>query len=248
VVFTITLTNGGPATATGISVTDLLPTGLTFVSSNPSTGTYNQTTGVWTVASLNSAANATLTITATPTTSGAKVNTAEITAAEQFDSDSTPGNRATAPSEDDTASVTVTPNATDLALTKTIDDSSPEIGQNVTFTVTVSNQSAVNATNVVVTDLLPAGFTFVSSTPSQGTYVSGTGVWTVGAISANGSATLTIVATVNSNGNRTNTASITSLDQFDTDSTPGNNTAGEDDQGSVTVQPFVLSKRLCVVR
>jgi uncharacterized repeat protein (TIGR01451 family) len=248
VVFTITLTNGGPATATGISVTDLLPTGLTFVSSNPSTGTYNQTTGVWTVASLNSAANATLTITATPTTSGAKVNTAEITAAEQFDSDSTPGNRATAPSEDDTASVTVTPNATDLALTKTIDDSSPEIGQNVTFTVTVSNQSAVNATNVVVTDLLPAGFTFVSSTPSQGTYVSGTGVWTVGAINANGSATLTIVATVNSNGNRTNTASITSLDQFDTDSTPGNNTAGEDDQGSITVQPFVLSKRLCVVR
>jgi len=33
---------------------------------------------------------------------------------------------------------------------------------------------------LTVTDLLPSGYIFVSSTPSQGTYVSGTGLWTVG--------------------------------------------------------------------
>src|SRR5690606_13129458 len=115
VVFTITLSNGGAATATNVTVTDVLPAGLTFVSSNPSTGTYNQTTGVWTVATLNSGANATLTITATTATVGAKTNIAAVTASDQFDNDSTPGNQATTPAEDDTASVTVTPVATDLA-------------------------------------------------------------------------------------------------------------------------------------
>ena len=112
----------------------------------------------------------------------------------------------------------------------------------------MSNTSATNATNVVLTDLLPAGLTFVSSTPSQGTYVSGTGLWTIGTINANSSVTLTVVATVANNTTKMNAAEVTSLDQFDTDSTPNNGAAGEDDRASVTVQPFLLSKRLCVVR
>lgn len=249
VVFTLTLTNGGPQTATNVTVTDLLPAGMTFVSSTPGGGTtYNSTTGVWTVASLNSGANVVLTITATTATVGAKTNTAEVTASDQFDGDSTPGNRATVPGEDDTASATVTPNATDLAVTKTVDDASPDIGQNVTFTVTVSNTSATNATNVVLTDLLPAGLTFVSSTPSQGAYVSATGIWTIGTVNANSSVTLTVVATVASNTTKVNAAEITSLDQFDSDSTPNNGGTAEDDRATVTVQPFLLSKRNCVVR
>ena len=40
VTFTIKVTNGGPATALGVQVTDLLPAGLTFVSSTVTTGTY----------------------------------------------------------------------------------------------------------------------------------------------------------------------------------------------------------------
>lgn len=248
VVFTITLANAGTAAATNVTVTDVLPAGLTFVSSNPSSGTYNSTTGVWTVANIASAANATLSITATVATVGNKTNTAEVTASDQFDSDSTPGNKATTPNEDDTASVLVTPNATDLSVTKTVNNASPKLGDNVTFTVTVSNTSSTNATNVVLTDLLPSGLTFVSSNPSQGTYVSGTGLWTIGTVNANSSVTLTVVATVASNTTKVNAAEITSLDQFDSDSTPGNGGTAEDDRATVTVQPFLLSKRLCVVR
>ena len=74
-------------------------------------------------------------------------------ASDQFDNDSTPGNQATTPNEDDTASATVTPVATDLNVTKTVDDDSPDQGDNITFTITVNNTSAVNATNVVLTDL-----------------------------------------------------------------------------------------------
>jgi uncharacterized repeat protein (TIGR01451 family) len=248
VVFTITLANGGPQGATNVTVTDVLPAGMTFVSSNPSTGSYNQTTGVWTVPSVASAANATLTITATVATVGAKTNIAEVTAADQFDSDSTPGNRATLPGEDDSASVTLTPNATDLTVTKSVNDSSPELGDNVTFTITVSNTSSTNATNVVLTDLLPSGLTFVSSNPSQGTYVAGTGLWTIGTVNANSSVTLTVIATVADNTTKVNSAEITSLDQFDSDSIPGNGGTSEDDRATITVQPFLLSKRISVVR
>ena len=44
----------------------------------------------------------------------------------------------------------------------------------------MSNNGPDAATNVTLQDLLPAGVTFVSATPSQGTYNSGTGVWNVG--------------------------------------------------------------------
>jgi hypothetical protein len=57
-----------------------------------------------------------------------------------------------------------------------------------------------------------------------------------------------VVATVTSNGSKINAAEITSLDQFDIDSTPNNGAAGEDDRATVTVQPSVLSKRNSVVR
>lgn len=248
VTFTVTLANGGPATATNTTVLDLLPAGFTYVSHTASSGTYTQGTGQWVVASLNSAANATLTIVATPNSAGAKVNTATVTASDQFDNDSTPGNQATTPNEDDTASVTVTPVATDLSVTKTVDDTSPEQGDTITFTITVSNTSSINATNVVVTDLLPAGLGFVSATASQGAYVSGTGLWTIGTINSNSSVTLTVVATVTNKTTKVNTAQVTSLDQFDSDSTPGNSVAGEDDQASVTIEPFLLSKRNSVYR
>ena len=123
-----------------------------------------------------------------------------MTAADQFDSDSTPNNNQAA--EDDQDTETVTPNVADLSLTKTVDDSTPNRNQNVTFTLTVSNAGSAGATGVTVNDVLPAGLTFVSSTPSQGSFNSGTGVWTVGAVSSGANATLQIVATVTTTGAR----------------------------------------------
>ena len=42
------------------------------------------------------------------------------------------------------------------------------VGSNITFTVTVSNNGPSNATNVAVLDQLPAGFTYVSDAARQG--------------------------------------------------------------------------------
>ena len=49
------------------------------------------------------------------------------------------------------------------------------------FTLTVSNAGPSDATGVAVTDLLPAGYTYVSD-DGGGAYNSGTGVWTLGAL------------------------------------------------------------------
>ena len=79
------------------------------------------------------------------------------------------------------------------------------------------------ATNVIVTDNLPAGVTFVSATPSQGTYNQNTGLWTIGTVNAQANVTLTLRGNVTQAGTRTNTATITSVDQ--NDENPNNNTA-----------------------
>jgi uncharacterized repeat protein (TIGR01451 family) len=236
ITYTVTLNNAGPANATGVAVTEQLPAGLTFVSATPSQGTYNNTTGLWTVGAVNNGANATLTITATVTGTGSISNTAQVSASDQPDIDSTPDNNV--PGEDDQGGITITPvQPADLSLTKTVNTTTPVVGGNITYTVTLNNAGPANATGVAVTEQLPAGLTFVSATPSQGSYNNTTGLWTVGSVNNGANATLTITATVTGTGSITNTAQVSASDQPDTDSTPNNNVPGEDDQGGITITP-----------
>jgi len=234
VTFTITMNNSGPYAATGVTVKDQLPAGLTYVSDDGG-GAYSSGSSVWTVGPISASASATLHITAQATAAavGGSINTAEITASDQFDPDSTPNNHN--PGEDDQSSLTVTAKSADLSLTKTVNNSSPTVSQDVIFTITLSNAGPDTATNVQVTDPLPAGLGFVSSTQSQGSYGSSSGIWTVGSVNASGTATLTITATVQSAGTVTNTAEVTACDVFDPDSAPNNHTPGEDDQASRTI-------------
>jgi len=105
-------------------------------------------------------------------------------------------------------------------------------GQNITYTVTVSNSGPDAATNVVLTDAVPAGTSFVVGTVSQGTINESAGVVTasLGTINASSSATFTLVVTVNPNvadgAIVTNTATATSA----TDVTPANNSDTEGTQ------------------
>ena len=186
VTFTVTLTNNGPDPANGVEVTDLLPAGLTFVSATPSQGTYTPASGVWAVGTVAVGTPQTLLIVATVVSPSAQTNTATITASDQ--ADPTPDNN--------TASATETPQLADLALTKTVSDATPNVGDQVTFTVTLTNGGPDAATGVAVTDLLPAGLTFASATPSQGTYDAASGLWDVGTVAPGSPQTLPIVATV----------------------------------------------------
>lgn len=138
------------------------------------------------------------------------------------------------PTSTRTPTPTPTQTIADLSLTKTVSNSSPFVGDNITFTVTVTNNGPANATGVMVSDQLPAGLVYVSDN-GGGTYVNGTGVWTIGALSSGSSMSLQITATVGQAGSNTNSAQVMLSDQPDPDSIPGNSVAAEDDQASVTI-------------
>jgi uncharacterized repeat protein (TIGR01451 family) len=107
-----------------------------------------------------------------------------------------------------------------MQIIKTVNDLTPMFGDNLTFTLTASNEGQNDATNVVVNDLLPNGYSFVSATPSTGAYDEITGIWTIGSMNYPSTETLEIVATVNLTGTYENTATITA-DQPDPE--PDNN-------------------------
>lgn len=229
IAYTITVTNNGPSNATNVRLTDVVPAGLTFLSATPSgSTTYNSGTGLWTIGSLANAASATLVINArvnAGTGNTTITNTTSGLTADQFDP----------VSSNNVGSVSLRVTSSDLSLTKVVNNATPAFGQNVTFTITLTNGGPDAATNMTVRDLLPASLVFVSATPSTGTYVSGTGVWTVASLANGANATLQIVARVNAFGSITNTAEVTAADQSDPDSTPNNNVAAEDDQSSVSL-------------
>ncbi len=62
ITFTITVENQGQADAYCVEVTDLLPLGLNYVSSAPSQGTYDANSGIWTIGTIATGANVTLTV------------------------------------------------------------------------------------------------------------------------------------------------------------------------------------------
>jgi uncharacterized repeat protein (TIGR01451 family) len=237
--YTITVTNNGSANATNVRLTDVVPSGLTYVSSTPSgTTTYNSATGLWTIGSLANAASATLIINATVNTGTGNntiTNTTSGLTADQFDP----------VSSNNVGSVSLRVTSSDLSLTKSVNNATPSFGQSVIFTITLSNSGPDGATGVAVKDLLPAGLGFSSYTATVGSYANATGIWTVGSLAGGSSATLQITATVNAYGSITNTAQVSTADQSDPDSTPNNSVSTEDDQASASVGATPPSVALC---
>lgn len=114
--YTLSVTNSAssPAAASGVTVLDQLPVGVSFVSAT-GFGTYDSVTGVWTVGSIAVGATRTLTINVSVTAGiGTTIqNDAEITASSIIDLDSVPNNGSTF--EDDDASVSFTTTGTRTA-------------------------------------------------------------------------------------------------------------------------------------
>ncbi|HEV7889401.1 MAG TPA: hypothetical protein VGP08_02120 [Pyrinomonadaceae bacterium] len=100
-------------------------------------------------------------------------------------------------------------------------------GGGFTYNVSVENRGAVAATNVVLTDTLPAGVSYVGSTASNGTPTQLNGVVTdnVGTIAPGATATLTINVTAGNTPMLVSTTATATLTE--TDLTPSNNTATE---------------------
>src|SRR5581483_7521417 len=203
--YTVTLTNTGPDAATGVQVTDLLPAGLTFLGATAGQGTYGPADGIWSVGTLAAGATTTLTLTARVATSNPVVNTATVTHADQFDPNTT----------NNQAGIRVVPPAADLALTKVVSNASPNVGDTLTYTVTLADLGPDPATGVSAADPLPAGLTFRSATASQGSFDAGGGVWAVGTVVPGQPVTLVVKARIDAVVPVANTAAVTHADQFD---------------------------------
>ncbi len=137
VVFTVTVLNSGLQAASGVALRDALPTGLAYVSSTASQGSYDNTTGSWSVGGLAPGASATLNLTATINPSGSYANTAEVSASDQSDPDSTPNNGVAG--EDDQATATPVVGVADLSLAMTVSPPTQNVGSAVAFTLTLAN-------------------------------------------------------------------------------------------------------------
>lgn len=113
----------------------------------------------------------------------------------------------------------------DIQLTKTISNQAAPVGGTVNFVVTARNNGPSNNGNINITDVLPSGYTAngAATVTAGTTYNSGTGVWNIPTLNNGASATLTIPAIVQSSGNYTNTATVTSAVAGDQNT--ANNTA-----------------------
>ncbi len=124
--------------------------------------------------------------------------------------------------------------AQDLSVAMRSSVTTTTLGSPVTFTIVVHNDDVTAASGVTITSALPLGSTFVSD-DGGGIYNNGTGLWTVGGIPAGDSALLNITVTVATEGVIFSTAEVTTSDNPDPDSTPGNGSVIEDDWSSACV-------------
>ena len=221
--FTLSVTNLGPAAATGVSVTDTVPSTCYTIDNNQGAGwagTRNGNTVTWSIGNLAVGSTATLPIKVNRQQNGTGcLNTATVS------STSTDPN-----SNNNSSSIIANSVVSDLAVSKVVSNPTPKPGDSVTFTVTVTNLGADTASNVVVTDSVPNGYTVTGTSPSVGSWSAPN--WTIASLAANASATLSITATVLGSGTYLNSVSATSNSS---DPDPSNNAA------SAAVQPTYLS-------
>ena len=255
VTFSIKVDNKGPQAATNVKVEDVVPNGYEAIAAISDGGVNTSGTINWTVASIANGGSKTLTFTAkvkAPVSGITYSNIAKIKSVDQYDPDSDPTN---APDkdgdgkigsvdsnpndsgidpqdEDDADDEPVSPQVADLSLVKTVSDKYPKVGDNVTFTVKVSNTGPQTATSVLVEDLVPNGYSAISGISNSGTATGNTVNWTIPSITSGSSINLTFIAKVGQPASGVtfiNLAQVKSVDQYDPDSNPGN---GADTNGN----------------
>ena len=249
-VYWITVTNEGNVAAYDIGLQDTIPSGLIFDASGSTGWTIAGNIATYTVAgplAPGAAINVPIAFTISAEATSSLANTAEITSATDEpggdpvpDVDSTPDGDPNndQPEEDDHDTEDVPFAIFDLALVKTLATGSsptPGPGDTVTFTIVVLNQGTVAATNVVVTEHIPAGLTLVSS----GWSVSGTtATMMLGVdVPANSAVEIDVTFTVDADasGSIQNVAEISSAEDPDGNTPDDIDSIGDDDPSNDNV-------------
>lgn len=111
-----------------------------------------------------------------------------------------------------------------VIVTKTADVGTVFVGDEITYTITLTNGGPDTAYNVSMSDTLPVGVSFVSVNPStQCTFATGTVTCLFASLAANAATAVIVVVTADITGDITNTAII---DSNTPDSSPNDNSSG----------------------
>jgi uncharacterized repeat protein (TIGR01451 family) len=219
-VYTFTIANAGPGSASGVGFTNILPASVNLVSAVSSQGSCTTNGGViiGNLGSVGVGANATVTILVHPAVAGSITNTANVLARE---TDPHPANNTAA------AVTTVILPLADLGLVKTASTNSTVIGGSLTYTFVVTNRGPENAVNVVVTDALPPGIGSGSANLAPGAWTNQGGVVTcsLGTLAPATATTFTITATATGAGLATNLATVVAASSTDTNSANNSSSA-----------------------
>lgn len=219
--YTIEVTNiAGPSDATNVQLTDTLPAGVQFVSGSlngqAATANGNQVTFPAITLSPGSSSTANLTVAIDDAASGTLTNTIDVTS----DPGDVPGNNSSS------VNTLLVPDV-NLTVEKTVSSDSAQRGDQLTYTITVTNEGTSAAADVTASDLLPAGVDFVSGSAPDGTPLTANGQdvpVTIGDLAGDESATFTIVAAVNETASGTLQNSV-SVATATTELNPDDNTA-----------------------
>ena len=213
VTYTVTLSNGGRADATKVTVTDAVPAGTTFASATQG-GAFDSGTGIVTWTGITVPAGGTAAVSFTVTVNANDFDTEVIPNTAHFTNVQTPNcDGPTCPTNVVTETVRY-PIVTALKSSVPADGAVVSPGDPITYTITLSNSGSVDATGVTVTDQVPAGTTFVSATAS--------GAQSGGKVTWSG---ITVPASVDGQAGQATVSFTVTVDQADADGQVIPNTA-----------------------
>jgi uncharacterized repeat protein (TIGR01451 family) len=235
IVYTFGVTDLGPQNATAViletETNSTPPGGLDYAWHSVTAGSYQVSSGLWTIPVLAAGASATLQVAVDVDAAGFHITSLTRLSSLPFDPSGA----------NDLAVVTVVshdddpppppPGTADLAVTVTASDTTPVVGDRIDYTVKATNHGPAAASGVVidtVTDSTPAGgLSYFAHTQTAGTYTPQNGDWSIPSLGTGSTATLVITVDVVGTGTHVTTASRAASSPVDPN--PGN------DAASVTV-------------